>query len=93
MRNESINPSHSTNDPSKALIDDVLEVMNSDEGFDGDSDTGLDLIQRFRELTRNDQYSSREIVFDMLHAYNRCVNRLCDKYEATLEDVEHAVVN
>lgn len=86
MRNTLINPPYSV-DPSDNLVNDVLLLLESKHGFNSDSDTGVDLIQRFRELTLNDEYSSRDILFKLLSQYNQSLNKLLDKHEQSETEV------
>lgn len=92
MRNIYSNPPYSA-DSSKGLIKDIQTALNSDRGFDQDSDVGLDIMQKFQEVTRNPKVSTQGIVIQMLKACSQSLNELCDKHEAKLDDVHQETLN
>lgn len=92
MRNIYSNPPYSA-DSSETLIKDIQTALNSDRGFDQDSDVGLDIMQKFQEITRKQKVSYQDMVIQMLKACSQSMNELCDKYESTLEDIQQETLN
>lgn len=73
---------------SDELIKEVLTVLESDKAFDSDSDAGLDLIQKFRELTLRGQQSPRDIAMRLLFQYCSSIHVMCDQYEHSAHNLE-----
>lgn len=73
-------------DPSQLLVNDVNAALESKEGFNLDSDAGLQLVQRFRELTMKGECSPNQLALKLLSNMNDNLNKICDKYEASTLD-------